>query len=147
MTPAQVNYAQIEKGILAMVFAGGKFHTYIYCKQVDISTDHQPLEAIVKNPIFKAPPQLHRMMLRLQRYSLRVTDVPGKNLQVPDILSRAYTHEKPSKEDLETAEDMVVMVCTPITNLPVSTSKVKDDQVATAEDLSLEILKRTIKAG
>ena len=147
MTSAEVNYAQIEKEMLAMTYACEKFHPYIYGKQVDVCTDHRPLEAIMKKPIAKAPPRLQRMMIRLQRYSLRVTYVPGKDLQLPDTLSRAFTDEKPSKEATEAADDMEVMVCTLATNLPVSASKLADIREATEEDPALQMLARTIKAG
>ena len=87
MTSAEVNYAQIEKEMLVMSYACDKFHHYIYGKQVEVATDHRPLEAIMKKPIAKALPRLQRMMLKLQRYTLNVTYVPDKDLQLPDTLS------------------------------------------------------------
>ena len=87
MTSGEVKYAQIEKEMLAMSYACDNFHHYIYGKQVEVATNHRPLEAIMKKPIAKAPPRLQRMMLKLQQYSLNVTYVPGKDLQLPDTLS------------------------------------------------------------
>ena len=37
------SYAQIEKEMLAIVFAMDKFHTYVYRRHVTIETDHKPL--------------------------------------------------------------------------------------------------------
>ena len=147
MTPAEVNYAQIEKEMLAMTYACDKFHHYIYGKQVDVATDHRPLEAIMKKTIAKAPPRLQRMMLKLQRYTLNVTYVPGKSLQLPDTLSRACCHELPSRAEKETADDLEVMVHSLITDLPASATRMEEIRHATETDPCLQMLAKTVKTG
>ena len=84
LTPAEMRYAQIEKELLAIVFACERFEAYIYGRQiVRVETDHQPLELIVKKPLNSAPTRLQRMLLRLQRYCLDVTYKKGKQIFVP----------------------------------------------------------------
>ena len=144
MTSAEVNYAQIEKEMLVMTYACDTFHHYIYGKQVDVATDHRPPKAIKKKPIAKEPPRLQRMMLKLKRYTLNVTYVPGKDLRLPDTLSRACCKEKPSHQ--EAAEDMEMMVYSLITHLPVSTTK-KEIKQATENDSSLQMLARVAEEG
>ena len=47
MTPAEKNYAQIEKELLSIVFAVQKFYQYVYGKEaVQVESDHKPLEAL-----------------------------------------------------------------------------------------------------
>lgn len=70
LTDAQKNYAQIEKELLAIVYGCEKFHQYVYGKEVEVESDHKPLESIFKKSLHQAPPRLQRMLLRLQRYSL-----------------------------------------------------------------------------
>ena len=89
MMSAEVNYAQIEKEMLAMSYSCDKFHHYIYGKQVEVATDYRPLEAIMKKPIAKAPPRLQRMMLKLQRYTFNVSYVPGK---IYSYLTHCHEH-------------------------------------------------------
>lgn len=90
MTSTEKNCAQIEKELLAICYACQKFHQYVYGKSVNVQTDHRPLEAVFRKPRGSATPRLQRMLLRLQRYELEVTYVPGKYLYVADTLSRAY---------------------------------------------------------
>ena len=92
MTPTEINsYAQIEKEMLAIVFAMKRFHAYVYGKHdVTVHIDYKPLMAIVKKPLTAAPTRLQRMLLRLQRYVFTVEDIPGSQMLVADALSRAY---------------------------------------------------------
>ena len=47
LTDAETRYAQIEKELLAIVFACERFDLYLYGRQqVTVQSDHQPLEAI-----------------------------------------------------------------------------------------------------
>ena len=92
-----VAYAQIEKELLAIVFACEKFDQYVYGrKKVYVQSDHKPLEVIFKRPLVTAPKCLQRMLLRLQRYSLDVTHTRGTEMYIADTLSRAYIAGEPS---------------------------------------------------
>ncbi|XP_048577104.1 uncharacterized protein K02A2.6-like [Nematostella vectensis] len=94
LTPAETRYAQIEKELLAIVFACDRFHTYVYGREVvNIETDHKPLEPIFIKPLATAPKRLQRMLLSLQSYSLNVKYKKGKDLYLADTLSRAYLPE------------------------------------------------------
>lgn len=64
LTSAETRYAQIEKELLAVVFACDHFDAYIYGRsRVNIETDHKPLESIVQKPLNNAPKRLQRMLL------------------------------------------------------------------------------------
>ena len=94
LTPAETRYAQIEKELLAIVFACERFDAYVYGReQVNIETDHKPLEPIFVKPLDSAPKRLQRMLLRLQKYSLHVKYKKGKEMHLADTLSRAYLPE------------------------------------------------------
>ena len=87
----ETRYAQIEMELLAILFACEKFHLNIYARNnVSIQSDHKPLENIFQKPLNNAPARLQRMLLRLQKYDIRVKYTPGKELYVADTLSRAY---------------------------------------------------------
>ena len=82
MTSAEQNYAQIEKELLAVVFACERFNQY--GRDITVQSDHKPLEAITNKPLACAPP---RVLLRLQRYNVKVVYVPGKQIPLADTLT------------------------------------------------------------
>ncbi|KAL8597750.1 hypothetical protein ACOMHN_001709 [Nucella lapillus] len=94
LTDTETRYAQIEKELLAIVFAVEKFHQYTFGRQVKVQSDHKPLEAILQKPLASAPRRLQGMMLRVQGYDISVTYKKGKEMLLADTLSRAYLKTK-----------------------------------------------------
>jgi hypothetical protein len=89
MRPNETNWAQIEKECLAIVAACDKWDLWIYGLEVTVHTDHQPLETIFKKPLNAAPRRLQKMMMRLQRYKIKVCYKRGSTMYLADTLSRA----------------------------------------------------------
>ena len=58
LTSAEQNYAQIEKELLAIVFACERFHQFVYRNDIDVQSDHKPLEAIMTKPLSQTPPRI-----------------------------------------------------------------------------------------
>ena len=55
LTPAEANYSNIERELLAILFACEKLHTYTFGREVIVHTDHKPLQSIFQKPISLAP--------------------------------------------------------------------------------------------
>ena len=89
LRPNEELWAQIEKECLAIVAACDKWDQWIYGREVAVQSDHQPLETIFKKPLHAAPRRLQKMMMRLQRYRVRVTYKKGTSLLLADTLSRS----------------------------------------------------------
>ena len=133
LSPAESNYAQIEKELLAIVFACQKFHQYIYGFPTKVQSDHKPLETIVQKPLHKISPRLQRMLLKLQTYDLSIKYVKRKeDPHVADALSRAHLT---NPEDCSQSKDLEFAIHAMIGNLPVSTEKKSQLQTATTHDL------------
>ena len=97
LTKSQQNYDQIEKEMLAIVFGCTKFHEYMFGLQnVEIETNHKPLEIILTKPLHQAPTRLQKMIMTIQKYPLSVKYRPGKELFIANTLSRAYLPEEAS---------------------------------------------------
>ena len=103
LTDVEGRYTQIEKEMLSIVHACKKFHPYIFGKEVTVYNDHKPLEQILKKPLPAATMRLQKMILNLQWYDRIVKYRKGKEMYLPDTLSRAYLPDTPHPEitDLE----------------------------------------------
>ena len=55
LSDTEQRYAQIEKEMLAIVFALEKFNQYTFGRHVRVSSDHKPLESIPSKPLAVAP--------------------------------------------------------------------------------------------
>ena len=55
LSNSAINYAPIEKEMIAIVFGwkGSNMHTH--GAEVEVNSDHKPLESIFKKPLFKVP--------------------------------------------------------------------------------------------
>lgn len=82
------------------------------------------------------------MLLRSQKYALKVSYKPGKELYIADALSRAYLKEQ-QEELLE--EELEVNWITP--QLPISEEKLNTFRKATAEDMEMQMLRNMTMNG
>ncbi|RXN13855.1 Retrovirus-related Pol poly from transposon [Labeo rohita] len=119
LTDTEINYAQIEKELLAILWGCKRFHQYVYGRHITVESDHKPLEAIIRKPLSAAPPRLQRMILQLQKYSFTIVHVPGKNIPVADTLSRK---SMPCLDE-NFSEGTDVQVHTVLSALPVTDAK------------------------
>ena len=156
LTPTEVQYAQIEKELLAIVFAMEKFETYLYGRKVLVESDHKPLEAIFKKSLLSAPKRLQRMLLRLQRYEFEVSYKRGPSLLMADPLSRAYLSLKEAPEDQEdvmtvsetrSPTEIEAEQVNMLQYLPVKDETLCQIQNLTQEDVILKKLAGVIKQG
>ena len=103
LTDTETRYANIERELLAIVFACQRFNTYVLGRQFTVESDHKPLEMIHQKSLASAPPRLQRMLLQLQRYDLTIKYKPGKDMLLADALSRC-----PARGSEEIKLDMCV---------------------------------------
>ena len=65
LTDTETRYVNIERELLAIVFASHRFNTYVLGRPFTVESDHKPLE-IHQKSLASAPPRLQRMLLQLQ---------------------------------------------------------------------------------
>ena len=97
LTETESNYANIEREMLAIVFACEKAHNYVFGRDVTIHTDHKPLQSIFNKAISQAPARLQRMLLRVSQYNLTVKYVGANKVLVADTLSRLIDTKQPKE--------------------------------------------------
>ena len=157
LTSAERNYAQIEKELLAIVFATERFDQYTYGRSVIVESDHKPLEAILAKPLVSAPKRLQKMILRLQRYDLDVRYKKGRELYIVDTLSRHYPKLTEATQDLgehvqlarSTFEEglEVEQDIQEINHLLVNVREAEMFRVETENDEVLQAVKAVVQSG
>ncbi|CAC5373013.1 unnamed protein product [Mytilus coruscus] len=143
LTPTQQRYAQIAKETLAIVFGCQKFHHYVYGRQVDVESDHKPLENIFSKPLNETPQRIQRFVLQLQKYDIIVRYKSGKSMYVSDTLSRMYLQETVEKlvPDIEINEIQLNA------HLLISSEKYELFTKQTESDEILQQMTKTNKEG
>ena len=143
LTAAETRYAQIEKELLAIVFACDRFDAYIYGRDVvHVESDHQPLEMIMRKPLHDAPKRLQRMLLQLQKYTLNVQYKKGSLMYLADTLSRAPVAGVSNSAEVQKLEEVNHRL-----SLALTPENIERLQHASAQDMALEELRRVIQIG
>ena len=91
LTGAESHYANIERELLAVIFACIRFNTYLQGRSFTVQSDHKPLEMIHLKSMHNAPPRLQRMLLQLQKYDMKIEYKPDSEMLLADALSRCPT--------------------------------------------------------
>lgn len=138
LTNTETQYTEIEKEMLAIVFALEGFNQYTFVQHVHIESDHRPLEMILLKPLVQAPQHLQLMMM-LKKYDFTMHHERDKNMHLANILSRAYLPYKGKEDDFVS----VNMVC----YLPISDQHLDKIRAETRRDQSLRELLETILIG
>jgi ribonuclease HI len=101
LSPAQQNYTNTERELLAIIEALKYFRNIIYCADITVKTDHANLLYSTELQSSRA----QRWKLVLEDYQVKIMHIAGKDNQAADALSRC-AHIKtvpliPSKEEIQ----------------------------------------------
>ena len=143
LTECQCRYSQIEKELLATLFACKKFRYYCLGQEViKVETDHLPLLGLMEKEIGDLSPRLAAIRLKLLGYPIEMVYKPGKEMVLADTLSRSCPRNTDLFEDLDS--DPLMSVCSVVIRSEDVMSKY---QTATANDKELQTLLRYIQYG
>ena len=106
LNDAQINYATIEKELLAIVYALEKFRSYLVGSKIVIYTDHTTIKYLLRKANSK--PRLIRWILLLQEFDLVIKDKKGSENVVADHLSRVVNEEVTLKE-AEIKDEIIIL--------------------------------------
>ena len=63
-----------------MLYGLERFDQYTYGRKVFVQNDHEPLAAILSNPLIRGPKRLQDIMMKLFRYDIELRFVKAVNL-------------------------------------------------------------------
>ena len=149
LTQAETRYAQIEKELLAIVYACSKFERYLTgLPEIKFITDHRPLVPLLnKKDLIDTPITCQRMIMRLMRFNVTAEYMPGKLLVVADTLSRSPLSEKSSLDEVELETDVTCHVDAMRVSWPISDEKLNSVRKATEEDVVLSTALQYTREG
>ena len=139
LTDTEQRYAQIEKEMLAVVYALEKFNEYTFGRKTTVYTDHKPLTSIIKKPLHAVPRRLQSMMIRLQKYDVELEYVAGNKMFIADTLSRAQLPDTEVDVEFETVNYT--------TCLSISKERMEEIKKETDNDETFRLLKTYIQDG
>ena len=126
LSPAEINYSQLDKEGLSLVFGVTKFHQYLYGMKFVLITDHRPLIGLFneQRPI---PPQasgrLQRWALTLAGYAYIIRHRSGDAHGNCDALSRLPLHTPHSAKTPAPAE--YVQLIENLNDSPVTSTHIR----------------------
>ncbi|XP_038063231.1 uncharacterized protein K02A2.6-like [Patiria miniata] len=149
LTPAERKYAQIEKELLASVWACERFYVYIRGLHVTLQTDHKPLVSLINSKdLCDAPLRCQRLLMRLMKFHCTAVYSPGKTLVVADTLSRAPVHTDQTADDSDDlAAEIAAHVSMVTSQWPASDAKLAEITDETVQDNVLSLVSSYVKDG
>ena len=146
LTKMEQRYSNIERELLAIVFALERLNHYTFGRTITVQSDHQPLQSIWKKSILSASPRLQRLLLRLAHYDQNIEFLRGKENMIADALSRVCPLQ-PSNSKAKDSNIDIIPVHHITQTTPVSKTRLQELRLATQSDLTLCSLTKTIHEG
>ena len=142
LTPAEANYANIEREALALVEAVKYFHKFLAGRKFVICSDHRPLQFIFDQKAVRSErvsARLQRWAITLRAYDYDIRYIKGEFMFTADTLSRL-----PSNGDVLCPEVNMLEINS-LSDFPSGATLLND--IATSDDSSLRTLKRYVVNG
>lgn len=142
LSSTEQRYAQVEKEALAVTWACERFKHFLLGKRFHICTDHKPLISLLSHKqLDELTVRIQRFRMRLMGYDYSISHVPGKDLIIPDTLSRAPLPGR-NPEDIELEEDTARYVQQVVQSLPASEHRLEEIRACQQND---EVCKQIIE--
>ena len=146
LTETEQRYSNIERELLATVFALNRLIYYTFGRTITVQSDHQPLQSIWKKSTVSASPRLQRLLLRLTHYDINIEFHHGKENMITDALSRVCPLQSNNSKLKESNID-VIPVHHITQSVPVSKARLQELRLATQSDPTICSLTKTIYEG
>ena len=107
LTETEQRYSNIERELLAIVFALERLNHYTLGRTITVQSDHQPLQSFWKKLIVSARSRLQRLLLRLAHYDINIEFLRGKENVIADAMSRVCPLQSSNSKTKESNIDII----------------------------------------
>ena len=145
LTEREQRYSNIERELLAIVFALERLNHYTFGRTITVQSDHQALQSIWEKSIITASPRLQRL-LRLAHYDINIEFLGGKENVIADTLSRVCQLQS-NNSNIRDSNIDVIAVHHITQNASVSMARLQEPRLATQSDPTLCSLTKTVHEG
>ena len=136
LTETEQRYSNIERELLAIIFALERLNHYTFGRTITVQSDHQSLQSIWKKSKVSASPRLQRLLLRLAHYDINIEFLQGKENVIADALSRVCLLQSNNSKIKDSNIDVI-----PIHHITqsalVSKTRLQELRLATQSDPTL----------
>ena len=146
LTETEQRYSNIERELLAIVFALERLNHYTFGRTITVQSNHQHLQNIWKKSIVSASQRLQRLLLRLAHYDINIEFLHGRENVIADALSRVCPIQSNNFTIKESNID-VIPVHHITQNAPVSKARLRELRLAMQSNPTLCSLVKTIHEG
>ena len=146
LTETEQRYSNIERELLAIVFALERLNHYTFSRTITVQSNHQPLQSIWKKSIVSASPRLQRLLLRLEHYDINIEFLWGNENVIADALSRVCPLQS-NNSKIEDSNIDVIPIHHITQSAPVSKTRLQELRLATQSDPTLHSLAKTVHEG
>ncbi|XP_053389029.1 uncharacterized protein K02A2.6-like [Mercenaria mercenaria] len=127
LTPTEQRYSTIEKEALGVTYGCEKHKDFLIGKSFTIVTDHKPLVPLLgQKDLSELPVRIQRFRLRLMQFSYTISHMPGKELIIPDLLSRHPTCDSLTFEDRQNCTETQMYVDLVLKSLPATDKRLQE---------------------
>ena len=146
LTEMEQRYSNIERELLAIVFALERLNHYTFGRTITVQSNHQPLQSIWKKSIVSASPRLQRPLLRLAHYDINIEFLWGEENVITDALSRVCPLQSNNSKIKDSNIDVI-----PVHHITqsalVSKARLQELRLAMHSDPMLHSLTKTVHEG
>ena len=109
--------------------------------QFSIETDHKPLVPLFGSKLLdKLPIRVQRFRMRMMRFNFNIYHIPGKNLTIADMLSRA-SYSRLTKDDNLLPDETDAYVQVMIQTLPATENRLEEIKRRQEDKVCKQIVK------
>ena len=143
LTETEERYANIERELLAIVFALQRLNHYTFGRTITVQSDHQPLQSIWKKSIVSVSPRLQSLLLRLAHNDINIEFLHKKENVIADALCPLQSNNSKVKD----SNIDVIPVHHITQSAPVSKARLQELRLAAQSDPTLHSLAKTVHEG